>query len=182
MIRRPPTSTPFPYTTPFRSRRPHARGRSSSNNSLIGPREPIVAVQTDGRGRDSHRSDRFLNSDTAPLSRTLHVLEPRFPGGVSVKSVHAYLARFESCALSGDGRWPRIIQCQVRCRCRPSSHLCPWLPLVAKAKSRGRSELTAFHLNCHRKVTGPVVHGDSWIAPQRTASAEELNPWTGIAP
>src|SRR6266511_6159208 len=44
MIRRPPRSTLFPYTTLFRSRRHHGRGRSSQQGARSRQHEPRPAA------------------------------------------------------------------------------------------------------------------------------------------
>src|SRR3712207_7730096 len=56
MIRRPPRSTLFPYTTLFRSRRQWARRQRR-------PFGPEAAVAAGGRGRDGHRSDETSRSE-----------------------------------------------------------------------------------------------------------------------
>src|SRR3712207_9132872 len=78
MIRRPPRSTLFPYTTLFRSRRPGAldRRREQPLRAAPGPRAHGRAVPLDpaGEGQERRplgalRAARGLPRDAAPLPR-----------------------------------------------------------------------------------------------------------------
>src|SRR3712207_8367300 len=87
MIRRPPRSTLFPYTTLFRSPRPFAeddRGRPGDVRAV-----PQHRVR--GRGRSGARTDRKstrLNSSHANISYAVFCLKKKIP--TSYRSVLSY--------------------------------------------------------------------------------------------
>src|SRR3989441_2568549 len=56
MIRRPPRSTLFPYTTLFRSDRPHERGRRLDRRAASGARRPPPRVLVQSRSEE-HTSE-----------------------------------------------------------------------------------------------------------------------------
>src|SRR2546430_4302753 len=68
MIRRPPRSTLFPYTTLFRSRDPRARGRVRLRQDDDGPGDP-AAPGADGRRSEEHTSE--LQSQSNLVCRLL---------------------------------------------------------------------------------------------------------------
>src|SRR3712207_6918381 len=77
MIRRPPRSTLFPYTTLFRSRSAGHRGAGLGARGL--PRRDAV-VRDDGRGRRQGRQDRKstrLNSSHANISYAVFCLKKK---------------------------------------------------------------------------------------------------------
>src|SRR2546425_9774145 len=98
MIRRPPRSTLFPYTTLFRSLLEQARQRHvAARAQVVARREPV-----DGRGRHRERGA-LLELGThlrrASLKQRVGVLELHLPGGVIDRVVH--VAR-EQPAAHGD--------------------------------------------------------------------------------
>src|SRR3712207_7231591 len=81
MIRRPPRSTLFPYTTLFRSRRAHPVPRAGGLGVLAGEQErPLVDV--DGphlrlRAYDGDRKSTRLNSSHANISYAVFCLKKK---------------------------------------------------------------------------------------------------------
>src|SRR5256886_5467979 len=70
MIRRPPRSTLFPYTTLFRSRRPRAYPMSPLSISLsIAPRRPSMPPRTGAARSEEHTSE--LQSQSNLVCRLL---------------------------------------------------------------------------------------------------------------
>src|SRR2546429_2828863 len=66
MIRRPPRSTLFPYTTLFRSHRGDRRGpRAAPGTGLVGPRDA---------SRVGHRARRRSEEHTSELQSRLHLV------------------------------------------------------------------------------------------------------------
>src|SRR3712207_8146117 len=80
MIRRPPRSTLFPYTTLFRSHAPLARGRTRARTEPTA-REPRAARRADPARRDRRRAgDRKstrLNSSHANISYAVFCLKKK---------------------------------------------------------------------------------------------------------
>src|SRR2546427_7394867 len=82
MIRRPPRSTLFPYTTLFRSRRGDGRGRGTyqSCGSVDGSSGVDVEVRADParhtRGREDRKSTR-LNSSHSQISYAVFCLKKK---------------------------------------------------------------------------------------------------------
>src|SRR2546430_10236957 len=86
MIRRPPRSTLFPYTTLFRSPRSHPAPRTAGLLHRVGPRRPgaghgVPPVgRTARRGRDRRRADRKstrLNSSHSQISYAVFCLKKK---------------------------------------------------------------------------------------------------------
>src|SRR3712207_7645408 len=90
MIRRPPRSTLFPYTTLFRSRRrgledPMADGRVAEGEDVVGGEPVVVACCQDGhrvssgRGADERedRKSTRLNSSHANISYAVFCLKKK---------------------------------------------------------------------------------------------------------
>src|SRR5437870_9900630 len=74
MIRRPPRSTLFPYTTLFRSDLPHAvRSAAASFPRVLGQR---VSAQRDGRAVQDRKSTR-LNSSHVAISYAVFCLKKK---------------------------------------------------------------------------------------------------------
>src|SRR5438876_4751872 len=78
MIRRPPRSTLFPYTTLFRSRSPARAARASqrqrprrSSSSLIGSAAPALSLSARGRGERSEEHTSELQSPVHLVCRLL---------------------------------------------------------------------------------------------------------------
>src|SRR2546426_6515646 len=79
MIRRPPRSTLFPYTTLFRSQPPRARargGHSASDHPLARARRGMVLVLR-RRGRDGDRKSTRLNSSHLVISYAVFCLKKK---------------------------------------------------------------------------------------------------------
>src|SRR5215204_6968456 len=74
MIRRPPRSTLFPYTTLFRSRRPHPPRRAPAVSYLGGPGR-LQAKQ--GRCRRRDRKSTRLNSSHTVISYAVFCLKKK---------------------------------------------------------------------------------------------------------
>src|SRR2546428_2869515 len=90
MIRRPPRSTLFPYTTLFRARAPHRlarRDRGGERRLLLlsspraGPRPPLLAAHPAGGGP---RARERPEARQASLGRKRACLEPTSPPSVCV--------------------------------------------------------------------------------------------------
>src|SRR5689334_24852007 len=80
MIRRPPRSTLFPYTTLFRSPRPNLRrdhlgGRQSRNRPKNGPAEFCARGQQEAQRRD--RKSTRLNSSHSSISYAVFCLKKK---------------------------------------------------------------------------------------------------------
>src|SRR5215469_17287381 len=74
MIRRPPRSTLFPYTTLFRSRLPRARRREAVRDALLGRRADLQDGRV--RGRRDRKSTR-LNSSHVEISYAVFCLKKK---------------------------------------------------------------------------------------------------------
>src|SRR5258707_3376835 len=77
MIRRPPRSTLFPYTTLFRSRRQHG-GNAGRTGGLFGKQRALPGElgfhQRDDRGAEADRKSTRLNSSHANISYAVFCL------------------------------------------------------------------------------------------------------------
>src|SRR3712207_8871036 len=96
MIRRPPRSTLFPYTTLFRSERP---GRDRCGITILGHATTFARNATKGNDPSSKRraatlaSDRKstrLNSSHANISYAVFCLKKKKISHITVKSLHEY--------------------------------------------------------------------------------------------
>src|SRR5947209_11755520 len=97
MIPRPPTSTLFPYTTLFRSRR-----RDGPSARLLGPAELEQAV---ARRRQQDRKSTRLNSSHANISYAVFCLKKKKNAWISRTS-----ARQRGSSLSYKGRRRNVVQ------------------------------------------------------------------------
>src|SRR3712207_7924953 len=80
MIRRPPRSTLFPYTTLFRSRRRHAPRAARPRDGVPGPHPHLDG---DRRGAARDRKSTRLNSSHANISYAVFCLKKKTSTGVS---------------------------------------------------------------------------------------------------
>src|SRR5256885_12975095 len=76
MIRRPPRSTLFPYTTLFRSQYPHADGRFRGGASRVRSRHPHGA-ESAGRTLCQDRKSTRLNSSHLVISYAVFCLKKK---------------------------------------------------------------------------------------------------------
>src|SRR3989449_5492221 len=77
MIRRPPRSTLFPYTTLFRSRRPEARSQGDVPRRAVVPRRAGERLRRDGRQRVRDRKSTRLNSSHGYISYAVFCLKKK---------------------------------------------------------------------------------------------------------
>src|SRR2546427_4223985 len=100
MIRRPPRSTLFPYTTLFRSRLTEAQGLAEASQLLADPRRgsaPCVIrkyVRTLRRGRKEHSQDRKstrLNSSHSQISYAVFCFKKKKTNITQYNSPHIQL-------------------------------------------------------------------------------------------
>src|SRR5258707_6009756 len=75
MIRRPPRSTLFPYTTLFRS--PQARRRAAARRDLAGAARQAAAIHGPGLPRGRDRKSTRLNSSHANISYAVFCLKKK---------------------------------------------------------------------------------------------------------
>src|SRR2546422_6325110 len=75
MIRRPPRSTLFPYTTLFRSHRPVGGACGALREVVIAPDEVVVGLGTPRRARD--RKSTRLNSSHGYISYAVFCLKKK---------------------------------------------------------------------------------------------------------
>src|SRR5438876_8091576 len=76
MTRRPPRSTLFPYTTLFRSRRPHLRDRSGADGGIRGARHGRDLRAVPERSDGDRKSTR-LNSSHPSISYAVFCLKKK---------------------------------------------------------------------------------------------------------
>src|SRR5260221_6632226 len=92
MIRRPPRSTLFPYTTLFRSLEFYAQGKAASRGRLIGTRDANLALVlrlTPEQRADLDRKSTRLNSSHTVISYAVFCLKKK---KVMMKSKYLDLA------------------------------------------------------------------------------------------
>src|SRR2546430_4048052 len=88
MIRRPPRSTPFPYTTLFRSRAAAKRRKEKSRPvfSLCLREAPPTAGESPAEARDTDRKSTRLNSSHSQISYAVFCLKKK-----KKQKNHAYI-------------------------------------------------------------------------------------------
>src|SRR3712207_7429043 len=88
MIRRPPRSTRFPYTTLFRSQHVRALQRDSEQGRAVPARRPLAEqrghAQPDGAGHAEDRKSTRLNSSHANISYAVFCLKKKKISGLEL--------------------------------------------------------------------------------------------------